>query len=150
MTRPQRTTADTAHAMQVIDNHGPDLFVVATMLTDDADLAARLVVRAAVSSQVGDALHGLSASVVRSWLGGHPGRLEALPFVGVPTLLDSVRALTAHQRASLALCRFGDHTYRETATLLDVPAAWVADLLCATLRSLRAPDETPEATPLTA
>lgn len=41
--------------------------------------------------------------------------------------------LSPVQRASLALCLFGGHTYRDAAHLLDIPAAEVADLLTTAL-----------------
>ncbi len=47
-----------------------------------------------------------------------------------------VSQLARLQRASLALCVFGELTYRETAALLDLPPSTVADLLTAGLREL--------------
>jgi len=156
MTRPDLSApASAAHqthrSMRILGRHGDELHAVATLLTDDADLAMRLVVRAIVAPRDGSVatLRELSASVVRHWLDGHPARLAPVPPTSSPTLVEAVHGLPAHHRAALALCRFGDHTYREAAVLLDVPASTVAELLAATLRSLRAPDATPDAAPVT-
>jgi DNA-directed RNA polymerase specialized sigma24 family protein len=49
---------------------------------------------------------------------------------------NSVGRLAPVDRACVALCLFGGHTYREVASLLDVPPRTVAELLTASLRDV--------------
>ena len=52
----------------------------------------------------------------------------------LPPVMVWLGQLAQLQRACLALCVFGGHTYREAADLLDVPPSTVADLLTAGLQ----------------
>ena len=123
--------------LQVLDRHGTDLHAVATVLTSDPELAQQLVVLAVRTSLPDDGLDRLSGTVVRAWLDGHPEQLETIT-PAVPTPLSRLHEMPAHQRASLALCRFGGHTYRQAADVLELPADQVADLLTTSLRALHA------------
>ncbi|KQX72378.1 RNA polymerase sigma factor [Aeromicrobium sp. Root472D3] len=123
--------------LQVLDLHGADLHAVASVLTTDPELAEQLVVVAVRTSLPDDDLGRLSGTVVRAWLDGHPEQLETI-VPAAPTPLSRLHELPVHQRASLALCRFGGHTYRQAADLLELPAASVADLLTTSLRALHA------------
>lgn len=121
---------------RTFDRHGPDLHAVATLLTPDPELARRLVVLALADSEPTDELPDLSTVVVRGWIDGHPEQVETIT-PAQPSIVDRVHELSAHERASLALCRFGGQTYREAATTLDLRPSEVATLLTSGLRSLR-------------
>ena len=54
----------------------------------------------------------------------------------LPRAMVWLSTLARLQRASLALCVYGGLTHRETAALLDVPPATVADLLTTGLREI--------------
>jgi DNA-directed RNA polymerase specialized sigma24 family protein len=155
------TSTDTGGTAQTtpfpaLERHVAGLHALAQLLTAEPDLAEHLVVRAVRTSLLGDDLRRLAAAVVRAWLDQRPdGRdripsaIPAIPVVpAVPAILAAVHALPPRQRASLALCRFGGHTYRDAAALMDVPPAEVADLLTSSLRALLLAPPAPEADPV--
>ncbi|MGH3496270.1 MAG: RNA polymerase sigma factor [Nocardioidaceae bacterium] len=84
--------------------------------TDGANSAERTVEGAAESDESVDQA------------GSHRSQVE--------TTLAALRVLSATQRAVLGLCMFGDHTYRQAADLLAMPADTAAALLCSGLREL--------------
>ncbi len=132
------TVTTRRRSLKALDRHGAALHSIASLLTPDPDLAESLVVHAVTASAPGPPgdLRQLSALLVRGWFDGHLEEIESIPSVK-RTLPDRAHGLPPHQRASLALCRFGDHTYRQAADVLGVPHATVAELLGATLRALQ-------------
>jgi len=138
------TVSDAARSLRSLDQHGPALHHVASALTADAGLAAKLVVRAVLACRHDDVdpgLRELSSLVVLGWL-GRPSQLPT-DTVPLPSLLQDVHALPDDQRALLALCRFGAHTYRDAARVLTLSADGAAVLLCTALRTLQAPEVVP-------
>lgn len=138
------------------DRHAAELGRVAAVLTDDAELAADLLVRAFVACSAGtdDAdLRSLSAHVATSWLGGPVTSGTSGRAAGVPSaepVLRDIRSLPDDQRTLLALCRFGAHTYREAADVLGLAHLDAALLLTTALRSLVAADPTTDDLAVTA
>ena len=53
--------------------------------------------------------------------------------------MHEIHGMLADQRAALGLYKYGGHTYRQAAELLDLPPERVARLLCDALRSLANP-----------
>lgn len=142
------TPSDTRQApVRTFDRFAADLHAVASVLTADPELADRLVLAAVTTPGAGagssPALRELSARVVGDWLEGHP---EDVPTIvpAVPSPLDRLHGLPPDERAALALCRFGGHTYREAADVLGQPHGTVADLLTSSLRGLAAAPPAPE------
>ena len=124
------------------DQFGHSLHLLACVLTDDAKLAQKLVVQTIVKHQPGQStLRELSADIHMAWLAGGQPPLSAEPSPlpktssGALTLHDIYR-LAADQRAALGLCKYGGHTYRQAADLLDLLPEQVTRLLCDALRAL--------------
>lgn len=145
-----------APASRTLERHGAALYRVAAMLTDDDDWAARLVVRsvrARGTEPHEDDVRSMCALVVLAWLGGSAspeasGRPSST--AGAAALLQDVRSLPDDQRALLALCAFGSHTYREAAAVLDIHAGDAALLLGRALHALASPEPLPSETPVMA
>lgn len=127
------------------DQFGSSLFLFASVLTDDVKLAEQLVFQTIIAHQSGSStLQDLSASVHIAWLAwGQPqSPAESPPTPGRSPgaqLLHEIRGMPADQRAALGLCKYGGHTYRQAADLLDLRPEIVARLLCDTLRILANP-----------
>lgn len=142
---PVRLSPGGRRSFRALRNHGTTLHAVASMLTADPDLAARLVVLAIASCSADDVdpcLRDLSTAVAIEWLGTgvhHASSRPGAEGVTGSSLLQEVSCLPDDQRALLALCRFGGHTYREAALVLGIPADLAARLLGDALRSLAAP-----------
>ncbi|MBC7595030.1 MAG: sigma-70 region 4 domain-containing protein [Kineosporiaceae bacterium] len=124
------------------DQFGHSLYLLACVLTDDTKLAEQLVVQTILEHQSGPStLRELSAGIHVAWLAGGQPPLwaESSPLAetssGVLALHDIYR-LAADQRAALGLCKYGGHTHRQAADLLDVAPEQVARLLCDALRIL--------------
>ena len=124
------------------DEFGHSLYLLACVLTDDAKLAEQLVVQTIVEHQSGTStLRELSAGIHVAWLAGGQPPLSAesspLPETSSGALtLHDIHRLSADQRAALGLCKYGGHTYRQAADLLDLLPEQVTRLLCDSLRIL--------------
>jgi len=127
------------------DGHGASLYALACALLVDEEAALRAValamvdlyspagVDAEVSPEV--TLRTAAACV---YMRCHDG-LTATPIVRTmttPPLMVWLGELARGQRAALALCVFGGHTYQQAATRLDLPLEVAADLLTSGLRDL--------------
>ena len=122
------------------DRHGDAIYSLATMLVDDEATARRVVTLAMIDLALTtdcisgpDAQRSLARHVyLRSQeLTGAATRTQDLP----PAMVW-LAELAPLQRACVALCCFGDHTYRQAAALLRVPAETAAELLTAGLRDV--------------
>lgn len=125
--------------LRLYDRYGQQLYAVATTLTGDPDLAEQIVMQAiSVHGDGQTDLRDLSAAVWVAWLCWAPadGTDGASQPSSLPTLTSQLHALPDDQRVALALCRFGGHTYRQVAELLELPAETVARLLGDALRAL--------------
>ena len=124
------------------DQFGHSLHLLACVLTDDAKLAENLVAQTIVKHQTGQStLRKLSADIHASWLAeGQPplsAESSSLPETSSGALtLHDIHRLSADQRVALGLCKYGGHTYRQAADLLDFSPEQVTRLLCDALRSL--------------
>ena len=127
------------------DQFGHSLYLLACVLTDDAKLAEQLVVQTIVAHLSGPStLRELSAGVHVAWLAWDQPQSSAEsapPPVTAPEaqLMHEIHGMLAEQRGALGLCKYGGHTYRQAAELLDLPPEQVARLLCDALRSLANP-----------
>ena len=135
-------TKPDAPAATTYDEFGHSLYLLACVLTDDAKLAEQLVVQTIVEHQFGPStLRELSAGIYVAWLAGGqpPLSAESSPLAetssGALTLHD-IHQLSVDQRAALGLCKYGGHTYRQAADLLDLLPEQVTRLLCDALRVL--------------
>ena len=124
------------------DEFGHSLYLLACVLTDDAKLAEKLVVQTIVEHPLGQStLRELSAGIHVAWLaGGQPPLMDESsplpePSSGALTLHD-IHRLSSDQRAALGLCKYGGHTYRQAADLLNLLPEQVTRLLCDALRVL--------------
>jgi Sigma-70, region 4 len=122
------------------DRHGGSAYALACALLGN-EVAAAEALRLAMAD-LASSMRGVSTEEARRCLVRHVYR-HTQGLVGqtpsttqLPPVMVWVSQLARVQRASLALCVFGGLTYREAATLLDVPPGTVADLLNAGLREL--------------
>lgn len=123
--------------LDALDRHAADLSRVAATLTDDVEHATVLVVRALAACTAGElGFRDLSAHVVTDWLYGDDAEPSLSELPAEVSILHDLRGLPPTERALLALCRFGDHTYRDAADALGVSHLTAASLLTATVRSL--------------
>ena len=137
---PNVTPDRLARPLGAFDRHASDLNRVAATLTDDVEHATTIVVRALASCTTDEPrLRDLSAQVVTAWLYDDTTQPSASALPAEVSILHDVRGLPDTERALLALCRFGDHTYREAADALGVTHLTAALLLATTLRVLTAP-----------
>ncbi|MBC7629905.1 sigma factor-like helix-turn-helix DNA-binding protein [Aeromicrobium sp.] len=131
----------------VFDEHGNELYLLACVLTEDPDLAEELVIQAIMAHRGGPStLREFSAAVHEAWWAWGPesrtvDRQLLDDSSASETILHELHGLPDDQRSALALCRFGDHTYRQAAERLGRPAKEVALLLCEALRTLACPGE---------
>ena len=134
---PTATPDDLARPLDALERLGPDLSRVAATLTDDPEHATTLVVRALATCAADEpALRDLSAHIATGWLYDDTTRAAASVLPIEVSILHDLRSLAPTERALLALCRFGDHTYREAADTLGVTHLTAASLLTATRRGL--------------
>lgn len=142
----------TGHAAAIYDEFGQRLCLLASALSDEPELADQLVIQSIMAHEAEpSSLQELSAGIYIAWLAwGRPplsGRthLEADASPTAPMIVE-IRDLADDQRAALALCKYGGHTYRGAAKILDLAPERVASLLGDALRRLGAPGETRELT----
>lgn len=138
-------------AAELLDRLGPALCRLAGVLTDNLQLAEQLVLTAIAEHRSdGSAqrdLRVLSGAIYLDWASRDSAELAVDPAGRGPRpapttsseTLDDLHALPQDQLAAVALCKFGAHSYRQAADLLGVPAAELAQILCAALRNLDRP-----------
>lgn len=134
--------------------HGAALFALAVVLLDDFDQAESLVTQAFLDSCTPEDLtsplinrHDLARYVYVLWARNTPQGTATEPRArrirGGKALHPSlVSKLSQSQRTSIALALFGDHTYLEIASLMNLPADEVADLMRSGLLIVAATRET--------
>lgn len=126
------------------DLHGTSLFALASALLGDRDAAVRAVCLAMVDLYTGDVPGaGTSPETLRRAAGlvflrceGGLARPSAARAAGGHPVAVRLGELAAAQRAAVALCVYGGHTYQLAAVRLGLPAEVVADLLRSGLREL--------------
>ena len=138
--RRRRVVPTQGTAMVTYDEFGQRLHLLASVLTDDADLADRLVIQAILAYESEPStLQELSAGVYVAWMAWGNPPLSADRLGGTSTgakVLHEIRGLPADQRAALGLCKYGGHTYRRAAEVLGLAPDRVARLLGEALQSL--------------
>lgn len=128
-------------AEDVWNAHGACAYALARVLVGDQTSAKQVVVQA--MTDLARAGVGTSAGGTRRTLARHIYRhsTELMGETARTTDLSPTMARLAHlarlQRASLALCAFGGHTYQQAADLLGVAPLTVAGLLTSGLDELR-------------
>lgn len=135
-----RDPAGAAHRLtDVWDRHGASVYTVAIALLGD-ERAAEHAVRMGLTDLAAVQDTSTQEDDLRSWTRHVYVRSQELAGAGpagtapLPSSPSWFPHLAQVQRACLALCLFGGHTYREVAQLLDVPPTTVADLLTTSLR----------------
>jgi DNA-directed RNA polymerase specialized sigma24 family protein len=122
------------------DRHGRSLYALACALLGDEAAAAQ-----AVTQGMTDLAHStetVSATDARRSLARHVYRRsqdlvdETSETLHLPPAMLRLEQLAQLQRACLALCVFGGHTYPEAACLLGVPPMTVAQFVTAGLREV--------------
>jgi DNA-binding CsgD family transcriptional regulator len=130
-------------AEELWERHGRSAYAIARMLLADAAPAAR-----AVELAMADLAHSAeceSAREARRSMARHVYRrsqelsADTSQTLPMPPAMLSVHKLGQLQRACLALCLFGSHTYREAAALLGVAPSTAAALLTSGLTELGHP-----------
>lgn len=124
--------------------HGSSLFALARALLGDHDAAVRAVCLAMVDLYTWDVPGvGTSPETLRRAAGlvfdrceGGLARQGAGSAAGGHPAVVRLGELAAAQRAAVALCVYGGHTYQLAAVRLELPAEVVADLLRSGLREL--------------
>lgn len=122
------------------ERHGRSVYALACTLLGDREAAAKAVTLGITDLARSD--HRGSASDIRRCMARHvywrTQELTALEPTAfhLPPAMAGLSRLAQLQRACLALCVFGGHTYREAAAVLGVPPATVAELLTAGLREM--------------
>jgi len=121
--------------------HGPSVYALACALLVDEEAAAEVVTlamtdyaRSSDGQASGDARRSLARRVYRL----SQEIADRGPATQLPAVMVRLDQLAQLQRACLAVCVFGEHTYREAADLLGVPPTTVAELLTAGLREAAA------------
>ncbi|GGO85487.1 hypothetical protein GCM10011584_05570 [Nocardioides phosphati] len=127
------------------DLHGSSLYALACAVIGDEKAASRVVATAMVDlyssagweARVsrGITLRSAAACVYdgcRASLAGSSTKRT----MATPPLMVLLGELEGCQRAALALCVFGGHTYQQAAARLDLPSDVAADLLTSGLRDL--------------
>lgn len=144
-TEPVRSTGRTrwspSQAERLWDDHGSAVYALACALLDE-EVAAKRAVVLGMTDFVGshlspgdDARRSLARHVywrcteLASETPGTPGLPPTVAWIG---------QLVRLQRACLALCIFGGHTYRDAADLLGIPPLTVAGMLTSGLEGLSA------------
>jgi DNA-directed RNA polymerase specialized sigma24 family protein len=121
------------------DRHGRSIYALACTLLGDREAAAQAVTLG--MTDLARSAHRGSAADARRRMARHVyWRTQELtahtPTLHQPPAMAGLGRLAQLQRACLALCVFGGHTYREAAGLLGVPPVTVAELLTAGLREV--------------
>lgn len=137
-TGPSRGVVSDSPAEDLWDRHGTQLYALACLLLLDEAAAMRAVAwgmadfaLSDLSTSPDDARRSLARHVY--WRSGeHIG--EALPLP-----MARVARLAQLQRACLALCMFGSHTYTQASALLEIPPLQGAALLRSALQELGRP-----------
>lgn len=143
-------------AEELYDGHGGALFSLACIILGDraeAEGVVRHVLLEADGRPALDTSHGqrrrhlarlvylrctrtrLTSQVLAHDLPSSRHRREGR---AQPPIMVMLGELSEQQRAAIALCLHGDHTYDDVADLMSLPAAVVADLLRSALHKLRA------------
>jgi hypothetical protein len=122
------------------DRHGRSIYALACTLLGDSETAAQAVTLG-MTDLARSADRGTGADVQRCMARHVFWRTQELaaqanPTLHLPPVMARLGQLAQLQRACLALCVFGGHTYREAAGLLGVPPLTVAELLTAGLRDV--------------
>ncbi len=141
--RPGERSLDLAPE-QFWDLHGVSLFALARALLGDREAALRAVCLAMVDLYAEDVpgadagpetLRRAAGLVYDRCDGGRTRPPTARAAGGHPATVGLGELATA-QRAAVALCSYGGHTYQLAAARLDLPDEVVADLLTSGLREL--------------
>jgi hypothetical protein len=141
VTRSRRSSSTNIEA--VWQRHGQALFALALVVCEDAEAAESVVVQAILDActpcDIAVASVGrqeLARYVYVLWQRGRdeqPGALGSGRCADADALASSGVAATAglthQQRSAIALALFGDHTYREIASLMELAPPDVADLM---------------------
>lgn len=122
------------------DLHGRSVYALACTLLGDDEAAVEAVTlgltdlaRSTDRVSGRDARRSMARHIYwrsRELVGETPGAMD------LPPAMVWLGQLAQLQRACLALCVWGGHTYRETADLLGVPPLTVAELLTTGLREI--------------
>lgn len=144
-TGPGRGAAGGTEPEEFWDLYGTQLFALSCALLGNEAAALRAVSLAMVDlySPSADEVGLLPEVTLRSgaecvYNRCHAGLAET-PLgrtITIPPLMVWLGELAMGQRASLALCVFGGHTYQQAATRLDISSELVADLLTSGLHDL--------------
>ncbi|HXH77729.1 hypothetical protein [Nocardioides sp.] len=115
------------------DRHGASVYTLAYALLGDETAAARAM-RLGMNDLARAADCGSTGDSHRSWahhvyLRSQELLADASSTPGASPAPQWLGHLAQVQRACLALCLFGGHTYREVASVLDLQPMAVADLL---------------------
>lgn len=122
------------------DRHGRYVYALACTLLGDREAAGQAVMMG--MTDLAHSAHRWSAADVRRRMARHVyWRTQELAAQAPTTLhltpaMAGLGQLAQLQRACLALCVFGGHTYGEAAGLLGVPPVTAAELLTAGLREV--------------
>lgn len=142
--RPQRMRArQESELEQLWDRHSASVYTLALVLVCDETAAAEAVRRAWADLSVSTA-RPRCVDAHRTWARCVYLRSQEVgdltPSGGWPSEgTEALRDLPPTERACVALCLFGGHTYREVAHLLGVPPMVVAELLTTSLRTAGRP-----------
>ena len=133
-------TSISVWAEDLWDGHGPAVYFLACAVLGDETAAMRAValgmtdfVREDTSTPADDIRRTLARHVYRrtTELANEPS-----PSTEMPPLMGCLTQLAQLQRASLALCTYGGHTYGDAAEVLGVAPLTVAQLLTSGLDEL--------------
>jgi DNA-directed RNA polymerase specialized sigma24 family protein len=117
----ERARGPASNVDEVRQRHGKALYALALTMCQDAEQAEAVVVQAVLDACTPD--HLAVPSV---------GRVELARYVYVLWQRrrgDRQEGRASLQRSAVALGLFGDHTYRDVAALMGLPAREVADLM---------------------
>lgn len=133
-----------AQAADLWERHGRSAYAIACVLLKDAAVAERAVGLAMVDFV--QSAECESARAARRSMARHVYRrsqellsVDTARTLPMPPAMVWGDQLSQLQRACLALCLFGGHTYREAATLLGVAPSTAAALLTSGLTELGRP-----------
>lgn len=149
--RPRGTLA------QAYDAHGSALFSLARVIVGEPTQAEAIVVHVLLDAETRSISGGgtpvrrhlarrvyLRCTRARLGVSSTSGDLPSgdyRPTTDPQTsIVATLSALSEQQRAVIALCLYGDHTYRQVADVMALPASVVADLIRSGLQRLRSAD----------